>query len=74
MNHLAFFVLVAWQPIIPEKLTSPVPDFVWVGIPGAVQPADWRRAKPVQSACPVYDDTGRVIGASIACLRGGNES
>lgn len=65
---------VAWPQITIEKIKEPVPNFEWVGIPGAVQPPGWRRSKPVQDACPVYDDAGRVIGASIACFRGGNES
>lgn len=55
-----------WLKVTPETMLRDVPEFSWVGIPGSVQSADWRLAKPVES-CPVYNEEGRIVGASIGC-------
>lgn len=68
MNHVMVTALgVVWFSVTPETAKNPVPEFYSVSQIGSVQPAGWRRSKPVQDACPVYDDAGNVIGASLAC-------
>lgn len=66
VSALVAAAVVAWPQVTPETMLREIPAFEWVGIPGAVQPSGWRTAKPVE-ACPVYDDAGRVIGASLTC-------
>lgn len=66
-SALLLSAAVLWPKVTVQTMLEPVPSFQWVGIPGAVQPAPWRTAKPVNDACPIYDDAGRVIGASLAC-------
>lgn len=61
-----FFAASLWVPVTPQTMLEPVPSSGWSGIPGAVQPAEYRLAKPVE-ACPIRDDQGRVVGVSLSC-------
>lgn len=66
VSALVAAAVVAWPQVTPQTILQDVPAFEWVGLPGAVQPASYRTAKPVP-ACPIYDDSGRVVGASLTC-------
>lgn len=65
-SHYVAAAAALWVAVTPQTVTSPVPSFIDVGIPGAVQPREWRHQKPV-AQCPVYDDQGRVVGFSLNC-------
>lgn len=59
---------VLWIVVTPQTMLNPVPERIDSPIPGAVQPKDYRLSKPV-AVCPIHDDQGRVVGASIYCAK-----
>lgn len=68
---LLFSGFVSAEPIFPRwpsvsvsQIKSPVPEFVWVGVPGSVQP---KYKKRLSIGCPLRDFEGRVIGFSLSC-------
>lgn len=67
-GHYLAAAAALWVTVTPATMLDPVPEFAWIGIPGSVQPAEWRKAKPIE-ACPIYDESGRVVGASLACTK-----
>lgn len=67
-NAATFFAAALWAQVTPQTMLEPVPSFAWTGIPGAVQPAEYRLSKPVE-ACPLRDDQGRVVGVSLTPCR-----
>lgn len=55
-----------WVSVTPADLTERVQvETRYTSAAGSVQPAEWRRSKPVD-ACPIYGD-GHVIGYSLGC-------
>lgn len=65
-SYVATATAALWVAVTPQTITAPVPAFADVGLPGSVQPKEYRMAKPAE-ACPIQDDQGRVVGFSLNC-------
>lgn len=64
--YFAAIVGAVWVSVAPADMTKQLHEEIrHTGTPGAVQPPEWRKSKPVES-CPIYGD-GQVIGFSLGC-------
>lgn len=56
-------IFPAWPSVSVAQIKSPVPEFVWIGVPGSVQPKFKKRSS---QGCPLYDN-GLRVGWSLSC-------
>lgn len=64
-HYLATATAALWVSVTPQTMTQDVPAFRYEGVPGSVQPVEWRTSKPID-VCPIVRD-GHVIGFSLSC-------